>query len=73
MNYGLDFEAGNDTCPLVGSRADPTKHVVPGSASTPTFIAGNLPEFVSTRGGDYFFLPSLTAIRMIAMGTVDPT
>lgn len=73
MNYGLDFEAGNDTCPLIGNRAELTKHVIPGSAATPTFIAGNLPEFVSTRGGDYFFLPSLTAIRMIAMGTVDPT
>jgi len=74
MNYGLDFEAGNDTCPLVGSRAQSTKHVIPGSAASPTtFIAGHLPEFVTTRGGDYFFLPSLTAIRMIAMGTVDPT
>ena len=74
MNYGLDFEAGNDTCPLIGSRAQSTKHVIPGSAANPTtFIAGHLPEFVTTRGGDYFFLPSLTAIRMIAMGTVDPT
>ncbi|OHV14733.1 hypothetical protein BK022_24295 [Methylorubrum extorquens] len=74
MNYGLDFEAGNDTCPLIGSRAQSTKHVIPGSeANSSTFIAGNLPEFVNTRGGDYFFLPSLTAIRMIVMGTVDPT
>ena len=31
MNYGLDFEAGNDTCPLIGSRAQSTKHVIPGS------------------------------------------
>jgi Dyp-type peroxidase family len=74
MNYGLDFEAGNDTCPLVGNRAQPTKHVIPGGGANPTtFIASPLPEFVTTRGGDYFFLPSLTAIRMIAMGTVDPT
>lgn len=74
MSYGLDFEAGNDTCPLIGNRAQSTKHVIPGSGPDfATFIAGHLPLFVATRGGEYFFLPSLTAIRMIAMGTVDPT
>lgn len=74
MNYGLDFEAGNDTCPLIGNRAEATKCVVPSSAANASaFIAGDLPEFVTTRGGDYFFLPSLTAVRMIVMGTVDPT
>ena len=28
MNYGLDFEAGNDTCPLIGNRAqsDQARH-----------------------------------------------
>jgi len=25
---------------------------------------------VNTRGGDYFFIPSLTALRQIAMGLV---
>ena len=74
MSYGLDFEAGNDTCPLTGNRAESSKHVIPaGPANATPFIAANLPEFVTTRGGDYFFVPSLTAIRMIAMGTVDPT
>lgn len=74
MNYGLDFEAGNDTCPLIGNRAQSDKHVIPGSPETGgPFIAAGLPEFVTTRGGDYFFIPSLNAIRMIAMGTVDPT
>ncbi|MGY2996922.1 Dyp-type peroxidase [Mesorhizobium sp. URHB0026] len=74
MSYGLDFEAGNDSCPLTGNRAQSDKHVIPGGpANETTFIAAGLPEFVATRGGDYFFLPSLNAIRMIAMGTVDPT
>jgi deferrochelatase/peroxidase EfeB len=74
MNYGLDFDAGNDTCPLIGNRSQSDKHVIPGSPeSGGPFIAANLPEFVTTRGGDYFFIPSLNAIRMIAMGTVDPT
>jgi hypothetical protein len=26
-----------------------------------------------TRGGEYFFIPSLTALRQIAEGSVDPT
>ena len=39
----------------------------------PPFIAAVLPQFVETRGGDYFFIPSITALRMIAMGSVDPT
>ncbi|WP_192355945.1 Dyp-type peroxidase [Mesorhizobium mediterraneum] len=74
MSYGLDFEAGNDTCPLTGNRAESDKHVIPaGPANATPFIAAGLPEFVTTRGGDYFFIPSLSAIRMIAMGTVDPT
>ena len=74
MSYGLDFEAGNDTCPLVGARTQSEKYVIPaGPANATPFIAANLPEFVTTRGGEYFFLPSLSAIRMIAMGMVDPT
>lgn len=51
------------------------KFVAPSEASSgkPPFIAEGLPQFVETRGGDYFFVPSLTALRMIGMGTVDPT
>ncbi|HEV2532962.1 hypothetical protein [Phenylobacterium sp.] len=74
INYGLDFEGGNDTCPLVGSRAQSHKHVIPaGPANATPFIAAQMPQFVTTRGGDYFFIPSLTAIRAIAMGVIDPT
>jgi len=28
---------------------------------------------VETRGGEYFFAPSLTALRQIAEGSIDPT
>ncbi|MER8904682.1 MULTISPECIES: hypothetical protein [unclassified Mesorhizobium] len=74
MSYGLDSETGNDTCTLTGNRAESSKHVIPaGPANATPFIAANLPEFMTTRGGDYFFVPSLNAIRMIAMGTMDPT
>ena len=33
----------------------------------------HLPQFVEARGGEYFFIPSMTALRMMAMGIVDPT
>ena len=75
INYGLDSNAGNDTCPIVGNRQGDAKFVVPvdpGGAGTP-FVAAGIPQFVETRGGDYFFLPSMTALRMIGMGTIDPT
>ena len=73
INYGLDFNAGNDTCPLTGNRPEDNKFVIPGDATRPPFICGRLPQFVETRGGDYYFVPSMTALRMIADGVVDPT
>ena len=75
LNFGLDFNAGNDSCPLVGNHAQDARFVIaadPASGRAP-FIARGLPQFVSTRGGDYFFAPSMTALRMIGMGVVDPT
>jgi hypothetical protein len=35
-------------------------------------VCTSLPNFVELRGGEYFFLPSITALGMIAMGVVDP-
>ncbi len=74
MNYGLDFNAGNDSCPIVGNHPDGARFVIASpDAKTPPYVAGGIPQFVSTRGGDYFFTPSMTALRMISQGTVDPT
>jgi deferrochelatase/peroxidase EfeB len=75
LQYGLDAHAGNDTCPIVGHHDANAKFVIPAAKDSgkPPFICSKLPPFVETRGGDYFFLPSLTALRMIAMGTIDPT
>jgi Dyp-type peroxidase family len=75
MHYGLDFDVGNDTCPIIGNREGSAKFVIPADPASGRlpFIAADLPQFVETRGGDYFFVPSLTALRMIAMGTIDPT
>ena len=74
MNYGLDFNAGNDACPIVGAHQPGARFVIAAPDSEkPPFIASGLPQFVSTRGGDYFFAPSMTALRMIGTGVVDPT
>lgn len=74
MNYGLDFHAGNDKCPVVGAHGPGERFVIPAPDDRrPPFIAAGLPQFVSTRGGDYFFQPSMTALRMIGQQLVDPT
>ena len=75
VNYGNDFFQGNDKDPLVGAQLGDGKMVIPGDpndpAARPTWICSGLKSFVETRGGDYFFLPSLTALRHIAAGTVE--
>ncbi|MDW4496499.1 peroxidase [Sulfitobacter sp. D35] len=74
INYGMDNNSGNDTCPLLGTRPEDTKFVIqsePGSDEAPYIMTG-IPQFVTTRGGEYFFIPGLTALRMIATGTIDP-
>ena len=77
IQYGLDFNVGNDTYPLVGNHGPdkPVDYVIPvdpNGAGAP-FICKGVPQFVETRGGEYFFVPSMTALRMIGMGVVDPT
>jgi deferrochelatase/peroxidase EfeB len=84
IQYGLDFNAGSDTCPLVGNHdpdsklviaADPADGGANGGANSGgrPFICDRMPQFVEPRGGDYFFVPSMTALRMIGMGIIDPT
>lgn len=77
INYGNDFRAGNDKEIILGNhnKAHPSKAVLPvdpDSDQCPYFVR-NIPRLVEVRGGDYFFIPSMTALRMIAAGMVDPT
>lgn len=72
MQYGSSFGLGNDTDPLVGLKREGAKFVIPAASGAP-FVCADVPQFVETRGGDYFFIPSLTALREIAEGSVDPT
>ena len=77
VNYGNDFREGNDKEILLGNHDlnHPGKMVIqskPGSDEPPHFVS-NIPRFIETRGGDYFFIPSITALKMIAAGIIDPT
>jgi hypothetical protein len=74
VNYGNDAHLGNDKDLLMGSHAEGEKYVVQGDATAdnPPLVCANLPNFVELRGGEYFFLPSITALGMMAMGLVDP-
>jgi deferrochelatase/peroxidase EfeB len=79
INYGNDFKAGNDKEIIAGNHSADERflskaviQVDPNSDAAP-YLLSRIPRLIETRGGDYFFVPSLTALRMIAMGVVDPT
>ena len=75
IQYGLDFHQGNNTCPLLGSHKEHKRFTIPSDPTTgkPPYVMSKLKTFVECRGGDYFFVPSMTCLRMMAMGIVDPT
>jgi Dyp-type peroxidase family len=72
VHYGNDFFQGDDKDPLLGNNDGKGKMVIQGDGKTdrPPHICAGLPSFVNTRGGDYFFVPSLTALRQIALGII---
>jgi len=44
----------------------------PGS-NQPPFLCDRPPQFVEIHCGAYFFVPSMTALRLIAQGLTEPT
>ena len=81
VNYSNDFKLGNDKDPLIGNHQGQLtdKHIIQAEekkllkpAEAP-FFCTEMPNFVETRGGDYFFIPSITALRMIAEDMIDPS
>ena len=83
MLFGNDFGLANDPDPLLGnhgnneSRLAGGRITIEGDASTnppnPAYFCDKISTPVETRGGDYFFVPSLTCLPMIARGIIDPT
>jgi len=81
MNYGNDFKLANDRDPLVGNHGVDARGHGDGCMALqtaakdpdPPFFCSKIPRFVETRGGEYFFVPSLTSLRMIGEGSIDPT
>ncbi|HXC94502.1 MAG TPA: hypothetical protein VNU92_02320 [Edaphobacter sp.] len=74
INYGNDAHQGNDKDILMGNHGGKGRFVVQGDTNlaNPPLVCSHLPNFVELRGGDYFFLPSITALGMIGMDLVDP-
>jgi Dyp-type peroxidase family len=74
IEYGNDSHLGNEKDPLMGNNAGHGRFMIQGDATpnNPPYMCSHLPNFVELRGGDYFFLPSITALGMIALGLVDP-
>lgn len=81
INYGNDFRLANEKDPMLGNHEQGASGCPVGrmtiqggeSDDSPPYFCGRIPRLVETRGGEYFFVPSLTALRLIATGTVDPT
>ena len=80
INYGLDANVGNDTRPLTGNHSGgahclegQVRDCIRSQIRRPPFVLEGIPQFVETRGGEYFLVPSMTALRMIGMGVVHPT
>jgi hypothetical protein len=79
INYGNDFQASSEKEILLGNHSDNEKfrskavlQVDPNSDEAPYFLS-KIPRLVETRGGEYFFIPSMTALRMMGKGIIDPT
>ena len=81
FNFGNDFKAANDQDPILGNHGTNKdgrgngRMVIEGDKATgkPPFFCSAMPTLVETRGGDYYFVPSMTSLRMIGQGIVDST
>lgn len=80
VNYGNDFKLANDKDPILGNHNEYNgigngRMVLQAATENdaPPHFLSEMPRFLETRGGEYFFIPSLTALRMIAEKIVDPT
>ena len=75
LNFGNELNQGDDRDPLTGAQDCSGRMVIPANAwdagDEPGLICPNLPSFVLTRGGDYFFLPGIRAYTALVGGQFD--
>ena len=74
ISYGNDAHLGNEKDLLLGTHKEGERFSIQGdaTAANPPLFCTALPDFVNLCGGEYFFLPSITALAMIARELVDP-
>jgi deferrochelatase/peroxidase EfeB len=74
ISYGNDARLGNEKDLLMAHHEPGERYGIPGDGSpaNPPLFCTALPNFVKLCGGDYFFIPSITALGMLAMNLVDP-
>lgn len=72
INGGDEFDQGNDVDPLAASPHRPGRLMIPGDPreGRRPYLCHGIPDFITTRGGEYFFVPSPTALRLMAAGRV---
>jgi len=64
VNDGVFFGAGDDTDPVMGSNGHGGSFTIPRKPMRRRLQG--IPNFVVTRGGEYCFMPSLSALRWLA-------
>ena len=74
ISYGNDARIGNEKDLLMAQHGMGEHYAIQGDASprNPPLFCTGLPDFVELRGGDYFFIPSITALEMLGRDLVDP-
>ena len=74
ISYGNDARLGNEKDLLMAHHGPGERFAIQGdeSPANPPLFCTALPNFVQLRGGEYFFLPSITALGMLAFNLVDP-
>lgn len=74
ISYGNDAKLGNEKDLLMAHHEPGERFGIQGDTSpaNPPLFCTALPNFVELRGGGYFFIPSITALAMLAMNLVDP-
>jgi Dyp-type peroxidase family len=64
VNDGVFFGAGDDKDPVIGSNGNGGNFTLPRKPVRKRFQG--IPQFVVTRGGEYCFMPGLSALRWLA-------